>query len=391
MPAPRKFPRFPRRTLWLILGGAGTGGLLLQAQGPAVGRPPVVAGALTCATSGCHGGADDRSDQYALWSERDVHSRSSATLVTARAARMGEALGIADPGASARCTICHEPMKAVGPGLLAADAVPTEGVSCTSCHGLPESWLRSHTRPDWTHADRVAAGLRDLDDLYVRANTCVACHQDLAPDLVAVGRHPALTFELDGQARSEPPHWRERPGTGPQAWFVGQAVALREMSAALARPGGDSAIDAARWQGLLWVLRQAAPAGGGTALEPLSAATAATAPETAVAAADGLARSAARAWPAEDPALLLRRLAGTAAEFLTPGVPALVQACRGERLVLGLDRLLAALPSDRRPPGASAQLDRLFQLVQSRPDFSAPDFARALDAFSRTVGPSSGR
>ena len=98
----------------------------------------------------------------------------------------------------------------------------------------PSQWLRGHTRKDWTYATRVGAGMRDLRNFYVRANTCVACHQNLDADLLAAG-HPELTFELDGQSVAEPKHWRdEDPWSGPRAWLVGQAVALREMSWALA-------------------------------------------------------------------------------------------------------------------------------------------------------------
>jgi hypothetical protein len=63
----------------------------------------------------------------------------------------------------------------------------------------------------------------------------------------------------------------------------------------------------------------------------------------------------------------------------------LVQACRAERLVLALDRLLAALPADSRKADVSGQLDRLFRLAQSIPDFSPADFARELDVFSQRL------
>ena len=66
---------------------------------------PSIRGALTCSTSNCHGGAGEQSRQYVIWSQRDVHSRAYATLTTARAARMGEALGLQDPAASRRCTV----------------------------------------------------------------------------------------------------------------------------------------------------------------------------------------------------------------------------------------------------------------------------------------------
>src|SRR6185437_13041129 len=110
-----------------------------------------------------------------------------------------------------------------------------------SCHGRAENWIRSHTRTDFTHMDRVHAGMRDLQNIYVRANSCVACHQNVDADLLQAG-HPELIFELDGQLVSQPRHWREKSGwSGPQTWLVGQAVALREMSWYVARQNGTNA------------------------------------------------------------------------------------------------------------------------------------------------------
>jgi len=100
----------------------------------------------------------------------------------------------------------------------------SEGVSCENCHGPAENWLRAHTRSDWTHADRTFAGMRDLKNLYVRANNCVACHQTVELPLLKAG-HPELIFELDGQSVSEPKHWRKapigaarRPGSSVKLW-----------------------------------------------------------------------------------------------------------------------------------------------------------------------------
>src|SRR5580658_4472755 len=186
--------------------------VLARAQPPADG---VALGAASCSASGCHGGAADRRNEFVVWSQRDVHSRSFATLTTSRSARMAEALAIGNPATSPRCIVCHAPLAAVGPAVLGAGVDPSEGVSCVSCHGMPDRWIRGHSRQDWTHADRVAAGMRDLNDLYSRANTCVACHQNVDPALVNIGHHPALIFELDGQTQDEPRHWSEdSPDTG---------------------------------------------------------------------------------------------------------------------------------------------------------------------------------
>lgn len=375
---------------------AGTGPDLMAADSPASGTAPVfihpsILGASSCSTSGCHGGAGEKSLQYAVWSQRDVHSRSYATLTTARSARMAEALGIADPATSLRCTTCHAPLQSVkssDPALLAPEARVTEGVSCASCHGADGDWVCSHTRPDFTHADKVAAGLKDLRDLHARATSCVACHQNIDPALVETGRHPRLMFELDGQTASEPRHWRETAGyNGAQAWQVGQAVALREVSWALQQRAATAA-EILRWQALLWVLQRAGDADNAPFAEALRAIPAVASAENyarAQSAADALARALAAGFDAASVPVRLKKLAATHAEFADASVDRTQQACRAERLVLALDRLLAALPAAARPPGASARLDALFARSQSIPDFTPAAFARELEAFAQIL------
>jgi hypothetical protein len=357
----------------------------VAATGAARADEPAPLGASSCSSSGCHGGAGERSDQFVIWSQRDVHSRSYATLTTARSARMAEALSIAEPAASPRCVVCHAPLAGVAPSRLGAGVEATEGVSCVSCHDIPSNWLRGHTRKDWTHAERVAAGMRDLDDLYTRANACVACHQNIDPALVALGRHPALIFELDGQTQDEPRHWRERAGEiGAQAWFVGQAVALREVSWAMLNGRADSARSVPAWEGLAWLLARSGLDYGIPAIDPAAPSPGALA--SAVEAADLLAKRAAQRWDPRSPGIVLRRLAATSGDFLAADTAQTTQASRAERLVLSLDRLLDALPAAQRPPGSSERLDRLFHLAQSQPDFAPADFARELEGFSRTLG-----
>lgn len=350
---------------------------------------PTILGASSCSTSGCHGGADEKSRQHIIWSQSDVHSRAYATLTTARSARLAEALRIPDPTTSARCTTCHAPALTVPADQLAPDVKATEGVSCASCHGPAADWLRSHTRTDYTHADRVAVGMRDLANLHVRANTCVACHQNIDPELVNTGRHPRLIFELDGQAASEPKHWRESTAwNGAQAWYVGQAVALREMSSALLNAKADAVPESPRWEGLVWVLqrtgdRNARPLGN------LTPAKGSSVYAGAVEACEQLAKTAAESFPPSQTASFLAHLASTHKEFDDRSISREMHACRAERLVLALDRLLAALPADQRPPATGPALDRLFRDVQSMPDFSPAHFAEALAAFAKTLTPAS--
>ncbi|MEO0452576.1 MAG: multiheme c-type cytochrome [Verrucomicrobiota bacterium] len=196
-------------------------------------KRPGYLGGLTCQTSMCHGGAAELSKQYMIWKNLDPHSKSYATLTTAWSKRMAESLEIKDPAKSSQCTVCHAPLAEVEPEWKTSAATVMEGVSCESCHGPASEYLLAHTRMDYSYDQKVASGLRDLHDLYNRANTCVACHQTLAPELKQAG-HPELVFDFASLQEREPRHWEEA-WTNEQIWIVGEAVALREMAYVLSQ------------------------------------------------------------------------------------------------------------------------------------------------------------
>jgi len=345
-------------------------------------------GATSCASSGCHGGGGENQNQFLVWSLRDFHSqRPLATLTTARSKQIADALQIQRPTADLRCTACHAPLGDVPEAWRGAAFQAREGVSCESCHGPAEAWLRAHTRPDYSHAERVFAGMRDLKNLYGRANSCVACHQTVAATLLDAG-HPELIFELDGQSVSQPKHWRERADwSGAQTWLVGQAVALRELSWQLAREPAPNEKLVARWSALLWLLQKLDgpdrefPGLGRLASEPNSQNLLAT-----LQASDALAqRGAGSPWTDGMSRRALAALAATGDDFRQSSVTDHFQARRAERLVLALDRLLAA---SRHPqPNHDADLNRLFTLAQSLPEFNSSKFAEALNQFAKSLNP----
>lgn len=351
------------------------------------GNAPRFLGSQSCATSGCHGGAGELSKQVTVWRQYDVHfQRPVATLTTARSERLAQVLKIADPTKDARCTACHAPLQTVPAERLSPDVKIMAGVSCENCHGPAENWLLSHTRKDYTHEDRVHAGMRDLKNPYVRANTCVACHQNVDSELLRAG-HPELIFELDGQCVTQPKHWRkEIDEPGPQLWFVGQAVALREMSWQLANEKNPHAEATNRWAGLLWLLRQAQWATGDEfkfALESLSVEEAGF--TTIQGWADRLARTVVGSeWTEVRTRLTLAGLASAATDFEVGKAPQPLQARRAERLVLALDRLTQALPATKNQAVSDA-LNRLFAGVQSLPDFDPAQFAKDLKEFHARV------
>ncbi len=189
---------------------------------------PGYMGAVGCQTSMCHGGAGPMSKQFTIWNQSDPHSKSYATLTTAWSRRMADTLKIENPATHPNCTSCHAPMAQVPAKRLASPQLIKEGVSCESCHGPSSEWIQSHTRLDYTHQQRVASGMTDQEDLYIRANTCVACHQEISPDILAAG-HPKLNYDLAALQERQPRHWEEK-WPDEQAWLVGQATSLRESA-----------------------------------------------------------------------------------------------------------------------------------------------------------------
>lgn len=360
------------RCLTFVAGLAGA--LLARSAVTAQEVSPAAAkflGAAGCASAMCHGGAGELRGQHAIWSKLDFHTRAHATLTSTRSQRFADTLKLGNPAESARCTVCHHPFQSVPAEKKAATVGQFEGVSCESCHGAAESWLRFHTRADITHADRVNAGMRDLKNLHVRASTCVACHQNLDPDLRAAG-HPELIFELDGQSVAQPKHWREtNVWSGPQAWLVGQAVALREMTWQLEREPAAKKTETDRQQALRWLLEKTSGQNAPDAtLQTWS---------------DQLARTVAgKAGSAAATRAQLAALVATSADFKNAAIPQPLQARRAERLVLGLDRLLATLKLEKKS-APSVKLDQLFKDVQSLPDFDPARFAAHLAEFEQAL------
>ena len=309
-------------------------------------------------------------------------------LLNARSARIAEGLGITEAQTSARCTVCHSPLQSVAPSRLAATVRPDEGVSCESCHGAAGGWLRGHTRTDWTYNIRVSAGMRELRSLYVRANACVACHQNVPADVLKAG-HPELFFELDGQSVAEPKHWRddEEPWSGLREWLTGQAVALREISWALVNEPGDDLANA-RWNGVAWLCATAAATNSAwPQMSPPTNAPGISEFTQAQKEADVLARKAAVSnWSENAARTLLSRLASTDEEFAAKGTANPVLAQRAKRLVLALDRLTNALNPNRGGPRKSdAALNQLFADVKFLDAFDASAFAANLKTFRSAV------
>ena len=342
-----------------------------------------IVGIESCATSGCHGGGAGK-NQVQIH-RKDQHANATLAMVQAPwSTQLTQNLGISSPYTNARCTVCHTPFRTVAqdkfmPDLNAAKA--GDGVSCESCHGPAEYWLRSHTRPDYTHAMRVSIGMREMKDLYNRANACVGCHQNIDPDIVANG-HVPLTFELDDFDTRETAHWKDKGAwLGPKRWLTGQAVALRELSWSLANqhanPGASRGVKVMQdhWAAVSWVLRKTEAGRNLPAGSDYVASQAAS---------DRIARAAANQdWSKESTMKLMRTLVGTRQEFGRGNAetsPASAQ--RGFLLAASLRRLYLALRND----GGMAQntnieksLDALFEFTKDETNFDGEGYGRMLE------------
>jgi hypothetical protein len=307
------------------------------------------------------------------WARQDFHARAGSILLDARSARIAEAVAVAEPRASVRCTVCHSPLQAVAKTRLTSSAQHEEGVSCETCHGASSSWLRGHTRTDWTQENRINAGMRDLRNLYARANACVACHQTIDTDLIAAG-HPKLVFELDSQSVDEPKHWHDEPGIGAPAWLTGQAVALREATWDQRNHSGGATDSEQTFRALVWLLARVTRSDPKLPeiFEPTSSNSGALQNR-----ADLLARNAAQWKPGQESILLiLRTLAGTQSEFT--GAEALSADAffyRARRVALALERLNLALAT---PLSLERELASLREDVRLQESFSPSRFAAHL-------------
>ena len=230
--------------------------------------------------------------------------------------------------------------------------------------------------------------MRDLRNLYVRANACVACHQNLAPELLKAG-HPDLFFELDGQSVAEPKHWvDEEPWSGLRQWLTGQAVALREMSWALATDPTNDALSVARWDGLAWLCATATSAGSISSPISQPSGNPGLPDFTQMQSeADAFARRAAVSnWSESSARAMLTALAAVDGEFIrrerrticSPSAPN-ASSSRSTGWQTRSARI-GALPLK-----IDSELNQLFEDVKTLDSFDAPGFAGHLRAFREAL------
>lgn len=327
-------------------------------------------GANSCSTSGCHGGGRGL-DQFITFKKSDAHRIAHVAMTQGFGTRIAEALQIGDASKSARCTVCHSPLEALPASRFAKGVVAEKGVSCESCHGPAEQYLRYHTRKDLTYEQRLAGGIRRLDTFYNRANACVACHLNIDSELVRVG-HPELFFELDRQMEEEPPHWKDEGAwNGPKAWMIGQAVGLREIAWKLStKPDPELST---RATALMWMLRKSSL--GAKHLKDTQNYSVIQAD------ADRLARDAGKfEWDRKKVDALLREIVELGPDFRDTVLEVPELRRRARVLFDGVDRLWAALKKEGKieSPGMDTAVKLVGELSRQDLQFDRDKFAAAL-------------
>jgi hypothetical protein len=239
-----------------LLSGAATGfAAVALAQSPASlptapPAPPLpyqsphkTEGAVTCASSLCHGsvrdwkGSNVLQNEYLTWSRLDRHAQAYNVLLNAKSKRIAANLGLKEPAHQAKlCLDCHA--HNVPEGRRGERFQISENITCEACHGPAEKWLRSHVASDATHARSLADGLYPTNDAIARAKLCLSCHfgnQDkLVTHRIMGAGHPRMSFELDTFTQLAPSHFvidedyaaRKQVWEGVKVWAIGQALAV---------------------------------------------------------------------------------------------------------------------------------------------------------------------
>jgi hypothetical protein len=219
-------------------------------------------GVASCATSVCHGKASPAKgpdvhvqlNEYAIWSRNDRHSQAFKRLNLAAAIKIGTKLGIDNPAASKRCTVCHadtQTANASGPTKFRQ----SDGVGCEACHGGSEKWIDAHSQINATHKDNVSRGMYPTEQPLERAKTCLSCHlgtkDRFATHVIMGAGHPRLMFELNSFSEDQPRHYdptaasyikRKGQIDGMNLWVTGQIESAERslllLDTDLLTPGG---------------------------------------------------------------------------------------------------------------------------------------------------------
>ena len=242
---------------WVILLFAPLAAIDSRAQPLPYQSPHQTLGTVTCASSLCHGSVKLWKDsnvlqnEYLTWSRLDKHARAYNILLNERSQRIARNLGLKEPAHEAKiCLDCHAhviPEKHRGERFKI-----TDGVTCESCHGPAEKWVKTHVEPGNSataqHAANIDDGMYPTSDAVARAKLCMSCHygnkDKLVTHRIMGAGHPRMSFELDTFTEIAPKHFvvnanysqRKKVWDGAKTWAIGQALAVSETMTILADP-----------------------------------------------------------------------------------------------------------------------------------------------------------
>lgn len=219
--------------------------------------PHQTLGTVTCASSLCHGSVKLWKDstvlqnEYLTWSRTDKHARAYNVLLNERSKRIAKNLGLKQPAHEAKiCLDCHAH---VIPDERRGERFKiTDGITCESCHGPAQKWVKTHVESDSAgaalHARNIEQGLYPTSDPVARAKLCMSCHygnkDKLVTHRIMGAGHPRMSFELDTFTEIAPKHFvvdkdyseRKKVWDGAKTWAIGQALAVSETMNILADP-----------------------------------------------------------------------------------------------------------------------------------------------------------
>ena len=195
----------PTNSVWLfLLLGAGPAACFVRAEG--VGQDPErIVGYENCQK--CHGAEIDvwkKTPHFATFKE--LHRKPEAKAIAER-------MGVRSVKRGDLCLQCHYTQQA-SEGRVRA----VSGISCESCHGGARDWLVMHndyggptiTKETETPEHRqqrlqesIANGMRNPENPYLVASSCLSCHTVPHEALVNVGAHQAGSEEFELVAWSQ--------------------------------------------------------------------------------------------------------------------------------------------------------------------------------------------
>lgn len=227
----------------------------IEAERRLWGQFPEVADCDACHASNRSGGllkseahAFPRMNELAVWLQNDRHaiarlavepirSKSDSTQESDYAAsqnlsyqictNLGWNVHVEDgyQKFASQCLSCHAGKRSPGENETTSkpkDNLKQPGISCSYCHqvGAIEDWVAYHpNRRRWStksHAEKSAAGLRNLTSISERTSLCLDCHLGNLPQgqfvshaMYVAGHPPLRAFELGAFSEAMPRHWMD--------------------------------------------------------------------------------------------------------------------------------------------------------------------------------------